>query len=60
MTRSKVKAFILALLIQLCIAGLIAFGGLLDPLLGLWLAGIYFFVVGFYLTYRRLLDSKKY
>ena len=42
--------------IQLLIAGLIFWGGLLDPLLGLILMGIYFFVIGTYLIYRWLLS----
>lgn len=53
----KIKALTLALFIQFCIAGLIFLGGLLDPLLGLWVVGIYFFVIGFYLMYRYLLTS---
>lgn len=43
-TKKKVKAFLLTLVIQTCIAGLIFLGGLLDPLLGLWITGIYFFL----------------
>jgi hypothetical protein len=54
---NKIKAFILALFLQACIAALIFFGGLLDPLLGLGAAGIYFFVIGFYLMYRYVLIS---
>ena len=53
--KTKIKACLLALLIQICIAGLIFLGGLLDPLLGLWVAGIYFFIAGVYLMYRYLL-----
>lgn len=53
--KNKIKALLLALVIQACIAGLIFLGGLLDPLLGLWVMGIYFFVVGYYLMYRYLL-----
>lgn len=56
-TRNKAKAFLLALIIQACIAGLIFLGGLLDPLLGLWVAGAYFFFVGFYLIYHYLLTT---
>lgn len=47
---NQIRAFLLALVIQVCIAGLIFIGGLLDPLIGLWVTGIYFFVVGFYLA----------
>jgi len=55
--KNKIKALLLALVIQMCIAGLIFVGGLLDPLLGLWVMGIYFFIVGYYLMYRYLLLS---
>ena len=48
----KIQALILAILIQTLIAGVFFVGGLLDPLLGLWVAAIYFFVVGSYLMYR--------
>ncbi len=51
----KVSAFLLALIIQICIAGLMFMGGLLDPLLGLWVVGIYFFILGTYLMYQYLL-----
>lgn len=52
----KARALISALSIQFCIIGLIFIGGLLDPLVALWIAGIYFFIVGTYLTYRVLLS----
>jgi len=55
--KNKIKALLLALVIQMCIVGLIFLGGLLDPLLGLWVMGIYFFIVGYYLMYRYLLLS---
>lgn len=51
----KISVFLLALVIQICVAGLIFVGGLLDPLLGLWVVGIYFFIVGTYLMYRYIL-----
>lgn len=54
---NKINAFLLTLIIQCCIAGLIFFGGLLDPLVGLWILGIYFFGIGFYLMYYFLLHS---
>lgn len=50
------KILIMAMCIQLLTAGLIFWGGLLDPLLGLILMGIYFFVIGTYLIYRWLLS----
>lgn len=54
-TGKKVSVFLLALVIQICVAGLIFVSGLLDPLLGLWVVGIYIFVIGTYLIYQRLL-----
>jgi len=56
-TGKKTTAFLLALVVQICIAGLIFFAGLLDPLLGLWIVGIYFFIIGTYLMYRYLLAN---
>lgn len=50
----KIYAFLLAVIIQCGIVALIYFGGILDPLLGLAVAGIYFFVIGLYLMYRFL------
>ena len=55
--KNKVNALLVALMAQLCIAGLIFVGGLFDPLWGLSVVGIYFFVVGFYLMYHYLLVS---
>lgn len=55
MIGNKIKALVLALFIQTCIAGLMFIGGILDPLIGLWIVGIYFFVIGFYLMYRYIL-----
>ena len=52
---NQIKALLLSLVIQACIAALIFFGGVLDPLIGLWVAGIYFFIIGSYLMYRHLL-----
>lgn len=56
-TRNQIIAFLLALIIQACFAGLIFLGGLLDPLLSLWALGIYFFIVSSYLMYRSLLTN---
>lgn len=53
--KNKIIAFLLALLVQIGIGGLIFVAGLLDPLLGIWALGIYFFVIGLYLMYRYLL-----
>lgn len=55
MTGNRLNAFIFAFLIQVCIAGLIFTGMILDPLIGLWVAGIYFFVVGSFLLYHYIL-----
>lgn len=52
---NRIKALILALFIQAGIAGLIFIGGILDPLIGVWVAGVYFFVIGFYLMYHYML-----
>lgn len=54
---NKIKAVLCTLIIQMCFIGLFFFGSLLDPLIGLWVAGIYFFVIGSYLMYHCLLTS---
>ncbi|MDI9819122.1 MULTISPECIES: hypothetical protein [unclassified Legionella] len=54
---NKIKAFFLALAVQTGFLGLFFLGGLLDPLIVLWLAVGYFFIIGFYLMYRYLLAS---
>jgi len=59
MLSNKINAFLLALVIQLSIAGMVFLGGLLDPLIGLWVVGIYFFGVGFYLMYHYLLSDSR-
>lgn len=51
----KIKAFLLATLVQASFILLFFIGGLLDPLLGLYVAGFYFFVVGYFLAYRFFL-----
>ena len=56
-TGNRIKALLLSLFIQAYIAGMIFFGGVLDPLIGLWVAGIYFFIIGYYLMYRYLLTT---
>lgn len=53
--KNKIIAFLLALLVQIGVGSLIFVAGLLDPLLGIWALGIYFFVIGLYLMYRYLL-----
>ena len=58
MARNRIIPLFLALVIQAAIAGLIFVGGLMDPLICLWVVGIYFFVIGTYLMYRFLLTSK--
>jgi len=59
--RYRIEALLGALLFQIIFLGLIFLGTLLDPLIGLWVAAIYFFIVGSYLVYRNLLTyfSKK-
>ncbi|MFA5961019.1 MAG: hypothetical protein WC785_10955 [Tatlockia sp.] len=56
--KKKLNAFLMALVMQLCIVVLVFFGGLLDPLLGLWVAAAYFFVIGTYLMYSYLLKGE--
>ncbi len=51
----EIQALLLAVFIQLCIAALVFFGFILDPLIGFWIVGIYFFIINFYLVYRYLL-----
>jgi len=55
--RNKAEALLLALVSQSCIAGLFFLGNLFDPLLSLWVMGIYFCVVGSYLMYRYWLTK---
>lgn len=55
---NKVKAFLGTLVIQLGFLVLFFIGGLLDPLIALWVAALYFFMIGSYLTYRCLLTHK--
>jgi len=56
---TRIKAIFLTLVIQIGFVGLFFLGGLLDPLLMLYAAGIYFFVVGSYLIYCYLLVMYK-
>lgn len=56
---NRIKAIFLTLVIQIGFAGLFFLGGLLDPLLMLYAAGIYFFVIGSYLIYCYLLVMYK-
>jgi len=51
----KIKALLLATIVQALFMLLLFIGGLLDPLLGLYVAGFYFFGVGYFLTYRFIL-----
>jgi len=44
-------AIMATFLVQLIIIGLFFLGFLLDPLLGVWIVGIYFFIGSTYLTY---------
>ena len=52
----KIKALLIAVFIQICFAGIFFIGGLMDPLISIWLAATYFFVVGSYLLYRNILN----
>jgi len=59
-TQQKIRAFLHACFIQLCCMGVIFLGGLLDPLMGLWIAIFYFFVIGTYSIYRCLITRPFY
>lgn len=47
----EITPFSITVLVQSIILGIIFFGFLLDPLLGIWIVIIYFFVIGTFLTY---------
>ena len=47
----EVTPLSITILVQSIILGVIFFGFLLDPLLGIWTVIIYFFVIGTLLTY---------
>ena len=49
------KAGILAVIMQIFFAGLFFVGFLMDPFLGLIIAGIYFFIVGTFLIFHFVL-----
>ena len=55
--KNKMQAFFFNFINSNIFFWLFFWGGLLDPLIGLWAAGIYFFVIGTYLMYRYLLTS---
>lgn len=48
------KTLAFALLIQFIFLASITLGFLLDPLIGFWIVGFYFFIVGSFLIYRFL------
>jgi hypothetical protein len=48
---NKITSILITILVQLIIVGLVFLGFLLDPLIGVWIVGIYFSVIGSFLTY---------
>ena len=48
----KIKAIVYTIFLQLIIMILVFFGGLLDPLLGVIVVGINFFVLNTYFAYK--------
>lgn len=55
--KKKLRTVLLAIVCQFIFAGFIFVGFLLDPLLGIWVAGIYFFVIGSFLMYGCLINA---
>jgi len=53
----KSKAIVYAIFLQLIIMILVFFGGLLDPLLGIIVVGINFFVLNTYFAYKFFLEK---
>ena len=51
----KIKVALITILIQATVLGMFFVGFLMDPLVGIWVVGIYFFVIGTFLVYRYLL-----
>lgn len=54
---NRVQALVLVLFIQSFFMAIAFFGTILDPLIGLWVAAIYFFVIGSFLTYHLVLSK---
>lgn len=54
---NKIKAVLLTLVIQLFVVALFFLGFLLDPLIGIWVVAVYFFVVGSFCIYRFILGK---
>lgn len=54
---NKMASILLTIAVQLTITGIIFFSFLLDPLIGVWIVGIYFFVIVSFLTYRFFLHE---
>lgn len=53
----KIKAIVYTIFLQLIIMILVFFGGLLDPLLGIIVVGINFFVLNTYFVYKFFLEK---
>lgn len=54
--KTKIQAFLLAIIIQCALGAILFLAGLLDPLLLVWALGIYFIIIGGYTMYRSLLS----
>ena len=54
--KSKLMALLITVFIQVCFAGLFFIGGLMDPLIAVWLVAIYFFIGGSYFIYKNILN----
>ncbi len=48
---SVLASILLTIIFQLLVIFLVFLGFLLDPLMGVWIVAIYFFVIGSFLTY---------
>ncbi|OCH97851.1 hypothetical protein A8135_01110 [Legionella jamestowniensis] len=48
----SITIFLMTILVQSIILAIVFIGFLLDPLLGLWVVGIYFFGAGTFLMYQ--------
>ena len=54
---NKMASILLTIAVQLTITGIIFFSFLLDPLIGVWIVGIYFSVIVSFFTYRFFLHG---
>lgn len=54
--KTQVTALLISLFIQVCFVGLFFIGGLMDPLICIWMGVIYFIIVGTTLLYQNTLN----